>query len=155
MAFIGGIAFRVRSERHALSSRASSATLHLEHQPFKYTDGAADPADVSIAQSLLSKGNLPGLTHLRQRDNGFLESRTMPWRRSSFTNTPSYLPLLEKDVEFVTANQEIRGRGHRQHTSSNTWSSSGAENSDNEDKEERDPFIQEYNRLAKRVGSSY
>lgn len=57
MSFFSGITSQARSERHPLSSRASSATLHMEQQLFDRTDGATDAADVSIAQGLLYKGN--------------------------------------------------------------------------------------------------
>lgn len=99
-------------------------------------DGISD--DISIAQGLLRRPRIPS-------------------RGTSSPRSPSH--SLHYTVDG--SNEAMRSLGsydehdrRAQLRSSNTWtSSSGEVLSDQDDVEDRSPFIQEYNRLAKKVES--
>jgi hypothetical protein len=138
-----------------LCSRASSATLFLsQHVPYGYIDGTTDPVDMSIAQVLLQTGEL---SDARLKDNQNIDFRSesprIPRRRSSFSHSANSqqarLPM-ENDEQLAGAGLR-HDRRSRQGISSNTWTSSSGEASADDGSDDRTPFVDEYNRLAKKV----
>lgn len=93
------------------------------------------PDDINIAQGLLSRPRIPS------RGASFMGSTT--------------LRLADALWDGPTDGPEDNGgeeERRRQMHSSNTWTSSSADVlSDQDDIEDRTPFIQEYNRLARKV----
>lgn len=122
----------MQSYSHDISSRSSSATLLLACQPFQLLDGTSD--DVTIAQGLLNKPNIPR-------------------RRSSFTGTsPEWFLPGHSSVPTRRAGPLDNRQSRRAMYSSNTWTtSSGEVPSECDDAEDRIDFLREYNRLAKKV----
>jgi hypothetical protein len=124
-----------RSSSPTFISDSSSQDLTMAHQ-LDIIDGISD--DISIARGLLDTLERP-LIPLR--------------RRTSFTDNSrgGNLPDGSNEHEESTATKD-EGRRRRMIQSSNTWTtSSGEVLSDLDDVEDRVYFVQEYNRLAKKV----
>lgn len=122
----------MQSYSHGLSSRSSSATLLFARQPFNGTDGTFD--DINIAQ-------------------GLLNDPTIPQRQSSFLGTSPLRPVNRSNGRGGAGPNDERQSRRANMRSSTTWtSSSGGFLPDDDDIEDRAEFLQEYNRLAKKVG---
>jgi len=101
-------------------------------QELDIIDGIND--DMSIAQGLLGKPKVPQ-------------------RRTSFAHAPS-LRLVDGSNGLSESSEGDDSKRRRGIQSSNTWTtSSGDILSDQDEVEDRGFFIQEYNRLARKVNS--
>jgi len=145
----------VRGVYQPLSSRASSATLFLsQHIPYSHTDVMTDPVDMSIAQGLLQTGKLSDARlKVKQNIDFRLGSPRITKRRSSF----SHLAKAQQPRLPVDNDEQLAGAGpchdrrSRQGISSNTWTSSSGKGSEDDGNDDRTQFMDEYNKLAKKV----
>jgi hypothetical protein len=120
---------KMRSFSHGLTSRSSSAALSAPKQS-NIQDGISD--DMTIAQGLLNNSKLQ--------------------RASSFTST-SIGPHIPDNATGPTESSEPNDLGRRRDAirSSRTWTSSSGDVPTYDDIEDRRAFVNEYNRLAKKV----
>lgn len=82
---------------------------------------------------------------------GLLTEPKDPRHRSSFTGI-SFVGLDGSDDPQQRTDEQPEGRSRRAMRTSNTWtSSSGDVLSDHDDIDDRTVFVQEYNRLARKV----
>jgi len=122
---------------HGLTSRSSSAALSLAQQ-LDFSGTATD--DVNIAHGLLAKRS----KILLQVESTIESSATHP--DSALCNG-----LSDEAETLGEVQNALKSRRSAMQTS-NTWtSSSGDVLSDHEENEDRTAFVEEYNRLAKKV----
>ena len=119
----------MQSFSHGLNSRSSSAALSAAQQP-NIQDGIPD--DMAITQGLLNNSKVP--------------------RASSFTSTNIGPQSLDDASILIEASGPSSSGGRRQKIrTSRTWTSSGGDVPHYDDIEDRIAFVNEYNRLAKKV----
>lgn len=95
----------------------------------------------------------PGSYSKRPKIDFRLESPRIPRRRSSFSHSTKAQKrhLLGSDDENPADGGYCYDRSSRQGFSSNTWTSSSGCGSEDDGSDDRTLFVQEYNRLAKKV----
>jgi hypothetical protein len=102
---------------------------------------------------MISRGNRLGdISH--QIAQGLLEtSNRLPHRSSVSSSPPSDQVFDGSSCAIRNHDREVRNKQHRKKQSSETWTSLSEEIlPDQDDVEDRDAFVQEYNRLAEKVG---
>jgi len=122
---------KMQSSNNGLISRSSSTKLSMAKQ---HDTLASITDDMNIAQGLLTNPKVP--------------------RRST---SLTYFGSPERSIRLPTSSGALaeayaEGRSRREVRSSNTWtSSSGDVLSDQDEVEDRSVFVEEYNRLARKV----
>lgn len=122
-------------------------------------DGSILDEDITIAESLLagsesSYESLYSTTNLLQPTLSLpTDPPIIPFRRSSFgnTSTANARPVLLDDIASSTHPIEVNNRRRGYNATSNTWTSSSGEISETDDVDNRQSFVQEYNKIASQV----
>jgi hypothetical protein len=123
----------MQSNHAGFISRSSSIALSM----------AQDPVPMTVAQELLSRPN-----HVRQRSTFTTRSSRSYYQFDGSDN--------QQQVAQLSADAYPVGRSRRAGYTSNTWtSSSGDVLSDQDEIDDRTFFVLEYNRLARKVLSSF
>lgn len=114
--------------------------------------------DITIAENLLA-GSESSYEHLYSTailPKPELKSPSgppiFPPRRSSFGHsTANARPVLLDDIASSTHSIEANNRRRGYNATSNTWTSSSGEISETDDVDNRQSFVQEYNKIASQV----
>lgn len=123
------------AQTHGLISRSSSTTLSLADRP-------AYVPEESVADLVITQNLLDGPNHLGKH----LLVHHVPF---SFDGS-----VAQDDSSDSQHNAPHNGRNRRGFGTSNTWTSSSGEMLSEQDEiDDRMAFVQEYNRLAKKVQS--
>lgn len=132
--------------------------IPLESQEGQW-EREATPAN-DVLRALASGSPQTQTLILREFPDSTVDLMQVPGRQSSrfsLNTTISQRPLLAHAQSMGNGfgSRDISGTTQQSHgSSSNTWSSS-EETYDFEDKEEREPFVNDYNKLATKVWNSY